>query len=205
MNKTILFLKNLIFKGQVPFFKIIKIILSLVPILALTTFIDPQLNRDFANYGWTFLIITMISRPIATIFPRLGILRKFVLLRRQLGIIAGTFILAHGVPYLLAGQPSIAALIDPQFWDFKMFLTWGILGIIASLIPLITSNNFTMRYLGKWWKPIQRLSYLFFIFGGIHIFLVRGNLQIIIEIAIWGLVWILAHFKVIIWKEKKTS
>lgn len=204
MNKIISFFSNLIFKGQIPFFKFIKIGLSLLPLIALVTFIDLRFSRDFANYGWNFLLITIFARPVAAILPKLGILRRIVLLRRQLGIISGTFILAHGLSYFLAGQITFIDLFNPQIWDFQTFLPWGILGFIICILVLLTSNNISMRFLGKWWKQIQRFSYLFLIFGGIHIFLQKKDISILVELSLWILVWIFAHFKIIIWKEKKT-
>lgn len=38
---------------------------------------------------------------------------------------------------------------------------------LTALILLITSNTFSQKFLGKWWKRIQRTSYIYFITGGI--------------------------------------
>ena len=36
---------------------------------------------------------------------------------------------------------------------------------LTALILLVTSNDFSQKFLGKWWKRIQRTSYIYFITG----------------------------------------
>jgi len=203
MNTIISFLDDLIFKGQIPLFRFIRIILSIVPIMALAILFDPNLGGEFAEQGWNILFITMIIRPLAETFPRLKILSRFVLLRRQMGIIAGTFILAHGLNPFIAGFTPVSIILDPKIWDFSTILPWGFLGVLICILPLLTSNDFSMRLLGKYWKLVQRLSYLFFIFGGIHIFIGKKDPLILVELISWAIIWILAQCKIAIWEEKK--
>ena len=41
---------------------------------------------------------------------------------------------------------------------------------ITALILFITSNNFSQKILGKNWKRIQKLAYVYFISGGVFIY-----------------------------------
>lgn len=204
MNKVIQFLDNLILKGKVPGLKYIKLILSLIPLLAIIVIFDPDTEKEFANFGWNILFATILIRPVSTILPRLGIICRMMLVRKQLGIIAGTFILFHGIGFFLKNNMPISTLFTSQSWDFKSFFAWGLLGAIMIIPPLLTSNNFLQNLLGKWWKPIQQISYLLFIFGGIHIYLYKNDPVILAELITWAILWILAWKKVIIWPMKKT-
>jgi DMSO/TMAO reductase YedYZ heme-binding membrane subunit len=58
--------------------------------------------------------------------------------------------------------------------QYFLLARWGLwypligrLSELTALILLLTSNNFSQKFLGSWWKRIQRLSYVYFITGGI--------------------------------------
>lgn len=203
INNFIRFFQDLLFKGKVPGLKYIKIGLSLVPIIALSVILNPNIERDFAKFGWDVLIVTLCIRPLMTIFPRLVILSRMMLIRKQLGIIAGTFVLAHGVGVFLRNQLGVSDLFSAELWNLKIFLGWGLWGAVMILPPLLTSNNFLQVKLGKLWKPLQKISYLFFIFGGIHYYLFRQDLSILVELFLWAIIWALAWKKIILWETEK--
>jgi len=206
MNKVTSFLNDLIFKGKISGLKYIKLILSLVPLIALFGILfDHQLEKDFAKYGWHILIATLLIRPISTILPKLVILCRFMLIRKQLGIIAGTFILAHGLGVFLKNQMGIDVLFSAPLWDLKTFMGWGLIGALMILPPLLTSNDFLQRKLGKLWKSIQQISYLFFIFGGVHIYMYKNDPVILAELITWAILWILAWRKIILWAPAKNE
>jgi hypothetical protein len=92
-------LKNLIFHGQIPYFSVLKKILRFFPFVALIIFVKPELFRDFGVWGWWILLFVVFIRPVSDILPKLGILKTLTIFRKELGIISGVLILAHGIGF----------------------------------------------------------------------------------------------------------
>jgi len=196
-------LKNLIFHGQIPYFSTLKKILRFLPLIALIIFIKPEFYRDFGVLGWWILLFVVLIRPLSDILPKLGILKTLTILRKELGIISGIFILAHGIGFLLKKDlPVIVSLFSPKFWNFQSFFGWGSLGLFLAIILLLTSNKWAIKSLKKYWKPVQRLVYLLVLATAIHIGLVNSEEKIssAIIVAILVLVWLLANRKIKLWK-----
>lgn len=195
-------IKKIIFEGYIPYFEILKKILLLSSFSFFLVFFIPWEFGEFWEMWWDILIIVMFCRPLADIFPRLGILRKLVILRKELWILCGVLILAHGIWYFLSLEIPFSSLLNPNMWNPKNFLFWWLIWIIVMIPPLITSNKFSMKILKKSWKKIQKLSYLFFIFWAIHIALVdpEEKISMIFLSLLLALVWILAYKKIVLWK-----
>lgn len=84
--------------------------------------------------------------------------RKLLRYRRDLGINAGLFALAHA---LMKSFMTLA--VQPEgFWTHvirpDVLIGAGALSIILAL--LVTSNNASVRALGRRWKPLHRLVWL---------------------------------------------
>ncbi|MBI4975328.1 ferric reductase-like transmembrane domain-containing protein [Candidatus Peregrinibacteria bacterium] len=192
------FLFRLIFDGRIPFMSFIRkllYVLAFSPLVFLIFYYNHY--KDFASYGWGMLVAVMLIRPLADVFTDLRILRTLVSLRRQFGIFTGFLLLSHAVGFFVSNQISfLAPLSDSNFWDFSGYISWGLLGIIAAIPVLITSNNFFIRILKSRWKTLQRLTYLLFIFGGIHIYMLRGRTDVLVHIGIVAFFWVLALFGV---------
>jgi DMSO/TMAO reductase YedYZ heme-binding membrane subunit len=54
---------------------------------------------------------------------------------------------------------------------------WGFCGLIITFLLLITSNFLAIKILGKWWKSIQRLSYLLLILSSSHVLLLEKEVK----------------------------
>lgn len=168
-------------------------------------FLAPEMYRDLGEYGWYMLSGVLLIRPLANIFPDLGILRALMLMRREFGIFSATLIMAHFAGFLMMnGTPFFNVFSNKVYWDLNHYLGWGTFGLVAALPVLLTSNKFSMIHLKKWWKVIQRLSYIFFIFGGIHIFLMGEESGLILLVVV-TFFWVLARFKVKIKFLKQVS
>ena len=188
--------------------KILQIIKKILPYLAfasLLVLLDAHSHKIFANLGWNLLLFIMMIRPLSQVFPRISFLKYGVMLRKELGIISASFLLAHGTGFLLQTQtPLLSVFTDAKFWDFSQALAWGIVGVIVSLPLLFTSNLASMKFLGKRWKMLQRLAYVMFIAGGIHVALInpRDAVSTLAILAVWIILWILASRKIVLWKPK---
>lgn len=163
--------------------------------------------RELGSIGWVILIGIMIIRPLSDVFSDIKFLRKLVPMRKEFGILSATLILAHGYGYFLSNKLSVLSEItNSSYWAYNGIFLWGAFGFIIAFFLLLSSNMTAVRILKKWWKPLQRFSYLFFLLGGIHIALVNSRYltEIVYEMVIVLSLWLLAHFgiKINIFKKK---
>ena len=114
--------------------------------------------------------------------------------RKYLGIAAGVFSLIHVFIFTFG--------LGADFWvknifSFDSLFGWGILAMIFIIPPLLTSNVTAQKYLKKNWKVVQRLSYLAFVFAGIHIIFVGGFWwQGALPLIIWVIFYIWSELKI---------
>ncbi len=195
-------IKKLLFQGKIPLFKELKLVLFLLSFSALLVFLMPKEFKTFGEIGWYTLIFIVYIRPLSDVLPKIGLLKSLSTLRKEVGILCGSFILAHGIGFFLKKDLSIfGSLINPKFWDFTGLFGWGMVGFIATFLVMLTSNNYALKKLKKYWKPIQRLTYLIFLVSAIHIAF-AGDHWVENGLIIGGFVvlWLLAYRKVVIWK-----
>lgn len=153
-----------------------------------------NLNLYFAWAAWITLLIIVLSRPLADLL-QIKLIRKIQLNRKWLGLICGLAVILHVLVYAYTFNRPLTFLFSPSYWNFAKFTGWGGLAFVTMIPLLLTSNNFAIRLLKKNWKRIQRLTYLFFIASGIHIYLVGGKwLFTLVPMGIWLLVWVWAYF-----------
>lgn len=86
--------------------------------------------------------------------PYLRLLVKF---RKDIGIVAGTWLLTHGVVSALFFFKRDQSLID-QFSVLALKATWIMIPILA--LMLLTSNEYSEKLLGKNWNRIHKLVWL---------------------------------------------
>lgn len=171
--------------------------------LSFGVFFFPKQYLLFGSIGWFALIVLMFLRPLADIFPKGNIFAKMMFLRKSLGVLSGMFILAHGIGFFLERNLSLpSSLFLSEYWSLDTLYGWGMFGILLLLPLLVTSNTFSIKLLGKWWKPLQRLSYLFFLVGAIHVAFAQKSIVPLIIFSIWLICWIIAEVKQ---KEKPVS
>lgn len=176
-------------------YKIIKFILTFSPLIWLAVLIEPREYKEFWEYAWNILLFIMFIRPIKDIFPEYKILWKAVALRKELWILSASLAIAHVAWYFLANWLPVTFLFDSILWNPRWYLWWGMFAFIISLILLWTSNIFSMKKLWKYWKPIQRLSYLMLLFVAIHIAMVEKEyIYYSLIILAYVIVYMLAYY-----------
>jgi len=131
--------------------------------------------------SWWSLIILMIIRPFWDLFPKILFFRQIIPLRKWLGILTSSIVLSH----LLLSQYKFVVWFDLNFmWFIEYFFSyarWSGIWLIArvseiiAIILLITSNNYSVKLLWKYWKKIQKLSYLYLISWGIYLWYLWQN------------------------------
>ncbi|MDH5533586.1 MAG: ferric reductase-like transmembrane domain-containing protein [Candidatus Pacebacteria bacterium] len=119
--------------------------------------ISGELGEKFGQITIVLLTATLIPGML----KRFGILKRLssilILFRRQLGVLSFFTAIAHmgfnfSIPYIASGTNFIPDLL-------KNYLT-GFAAITIFFLLWVTSNDFSMKFMGKWWKYLQRLSYL---------------------------------------------
>lgn len=134
-----------------------------LPAVAMTVAIftsdDPamlhQMVHPSGEFSARFLIVTMMASPLALLLRGWRGPQWLKRNRRYLGVAAFGYALLHTVVYLID-----KAALDPVLSDLPKGYIWT--GWIAFLIfvPLaVTSNNWFVRKLGRWWKWLQRWTY----------------------------------------------
>jgi DMSO/TMAO reductase YedYZ heme-binding membrane subunit len=141
------------------------IILSTIPaILAIT----PQWLTE-TSYLWLYgiahvaLFLVMLIRPLADIFRGNTWLRPLVILRKGMGVLSASIIVSFILSkVIIDGWSYFGTMFTGAYWSLLDLTLFAHLGDLSAIVLLITSNNLSKRLLGKHWKRIQRLSYVYF-------------------------------------------
>ena len=102
-------------------------------------------------------VATLLPTILRIVFPQIkksNIVKLLFKYRRQIGLIAFVFALAHG--YLLVKKRNF------DFFDLQTYWIYiqGIATLIVFTLLAITSNNWSMRKLKRNWKKLHSLTYL---------------------------------------------
>lgn len=149
----------------------------------------------FAKLSWILLNVILISRPLATLTKNKHLF-KLLKFRKALGIICGLSAIIH-VLFFLYGSGLISTFFtDSRYWSLNNFYGWGMLALILMLVPLATSNNYSIRLFNKNWKKLQQITYGVYLATAVHIAMISGEfVKVIIPVIIWAILWLLAHYK----------
>ena len=192
--------KNLILNGQIPYLRLIRRIAVYLWILPVLSYVFLDISfKNYGELGWNILIAVMLVRPLADVLPSFKILRTLVLFRKELGILSAVLIIIHGYEYFaLNNENMFLEIFNGQYWSFGGIFSWGILGVLVAIILLATSNKFAICLLGKFWKKVQSLVYLLFLFSAIHIVLVDKDemFEVLLPVFIVMILWLMAKFKI---------
>ena len=123
----------------------------------------------------------------------LKISRVITLFRRQFGITVFLLALAH---YLLLRLLPIAAGIFPFSLPVG-FEVFGSLALFILFALFVTSNNYSMRKLGPWWKRLHRFVYvavgilvLHTLFQKVGLWSIFIGTLFVLEIVSWCAYWL---------------
>lgn len=123
------------------------------------------------KYATRLLIVAMAATPLLMLFPRAGWSRWLVRSRRHWGVAALAYVLLHTVLYVVD---------EGVLWDIVAGVTkpsyltgWLALGLVVVLG--VTSNDRSVRALGRRWKPLQRWAYAAAVLTFLHWMLLDYN------------------------------
>lgn len=115
-----------------------------------------RLLHPTGEFAARFMIIAMMLTPLRMIFPRAAWLHWLMRRRRHLGVAAFGYAVLHTLYYVidLGSLSAVAA-------DFAKLGIWtGWLAFVIFVPLALTSNAFSVKALGTYWKPLQRLTYV---------------------------------------------
>jgi sulfoxide reductase heme-binding subunit YedZ len=131
---------------------------------------DPvkALEREMGELGLKLLIASLLVTPLRR-FAGINLLR----FRRALGLIAFFYIALHLLVWLVLDVQIPSQIIADIIK--RPYVTVGMAGF-ALLVPLaLTSNNWSIRKLGRRWQNLHKLVYPAILLGALHfVMLVKG-------------------------------
>tara|TARA_Y100000817_G_scaffold145128_1_gene113679 strand:- start:217 stop:795 length:579 start_codon:yes stop_codon:yes gene_type:complete len=152
----------------------------LVPLLFLTydllsgrLGVDPMraIEKSLGVTAIYILILTLCITPFSILT---GI--NFIRFRRAFGLMSFFYIILHFSTWLLLDM-QLRWVEIAESLTRKPFIVFGMMGFLL-LIPLAaTSNNYSMKRLGKYWQKLHKLIYVAIILGGIHYLMMEKTLQ----------------------------
>jgi sulfoxide reductase heme-binding subunit YedZ len=108
------------------------------------------------EFSARLLIVTMAITPLRVMFPQRRWTRWLLENRRYFGVATFAYAVPHLVAYLVK-LASIAKVLE-EGAEPGMWTGWA--AFVIFLVLAITSNNSSMRKLGRRWKTLHRLVYL---------------------------------------------
>ncbi|WP_110654819.1 protein-methionine-sulfoxide reductase heme-binding subunit MsrQ [Salinicola halimionae] len=119
------------------------------------------------------LLLTLSLTPLTKLTRWKG----FTLIRRQLGL----WTLAYAVAHLFCYAVFILGLDLSRLGSEivrRPYIIVGMLALLGLVIMGVTSNKWSMRKLGKRWKPLHKIVYLVLGLGLLHfLWVVRADME----------------------------
>lgn len=106
------------------------------------------------EFSARFMIISLMATPLMLLTKGSRFARWLRNNRRYFGVAAFGYAALHTAAYLMA---ETLARAWAEATDFEILTGWL---AFAVFIPLaLTSTDYAVRRMGRWWKPLQRWTY----------------------------------------------
>ncbi|MDQ5883385.1 MAG: hypothetical protein QG654_298 [Patescibacteria group bacterium] len=155
------------------------LILCLFPgvILFFPEIMTGELISKVYNLSLMSVFFVMAIRPLADLLPTVKWVRPLVILRKGFGVFSASIIVSFMIAkFIEIGFPDyILQYLDSSYWTISDLKLFAHLGDVTAVLLLITSNNFSKELLGKNWKRLQQLAYVYFYSGAIYEAFVFGS------------------------------
>lgn len=130
-----------------------------------------ELEHAYGELALQFFIVGLAISPLRR-FAGLNLL-KF---RRALGVTTFFLVLAHLLVWLVLDVQILS-----QIWaDIlkRPYITVGMAGFVLMVPLAITSNNWSVRRLGKQWNKLHKLTYVAAALGALHFVMLAKGFQV---------------------------
>lgn len=168
----------------------------------------PIILAYFSTYlpAWSYTVLFGVSlfavflvmaiRPLADLLPNVSWIRPLVILRKGFGVFSASIIVGIMLSkFMLHGLSYVYTFFSPDHWTLMDGAILAPLGDLSALILLVTSNKFSKRVLGKNWKRIQKLAYVYFYAGALYEYLFFGQALALAAIIIVTVLVLAAYVK----------
>ena len=133
-----------------------------------------QYGVETVYYGeylhWTgvqsarLLLLTLAITPLVRLLPRVAAIRWLLRRRRDIGLVTFFYALAHTVAYLV--RKSDLQLILSEGLAAGMFTGW--IAFLVFIALAVTSNDASVRAMGRKWRSLHRTVYVAAILTYLH-------------------------------------
>ncbi|KIC13409.1 protein-methionine-sulfoxide reductase heme-binding subunit MsrQ [Leisingera sp. ANG-Vp] len=129
------------------------------------------LEHEYGELALQLLILTLAVSPLRRL---LGLnLMKF---RRAIGLLCFFYVLCHLLVWLVLDVQIVSQILADI--AKRPYITIG-MGAFVLMLPLaVTSNNLSVRKLGRNWPRLHRLTYAAGLLGAVHFVMLAKGFQI---------------------------
>lgn len=153
---------------------------------------------DWALY---LLMITLALTPVRLLLGMNWVIR----LRRMSGLMSFFYICLHFLAFFWFDHNFDLA----EMWQDivkRPFITVGMAAFVGMVILALTSNNWSVRQLGKRWRQLHKLVYLVAVLGVLHYWWDKAGKNLISQPRLFAcLLVILFLIRIIDWFKKRQS
>lgn len=158
--------------------------------------LSEKMTLNLYNISHITIFFVMIIRPLADIFIQTKIIRPLVILRKGVGVLSASVVVSFILAKIIIDPAGyLSDIFTLRYWSFENFALFAHLADISAVLLIITSNNFSRRVLGSWWKKIQRLSYVYFYASSIYVLFVFNDYILLLAMFIVTLLTMIAYLK----------
>lgn len=159
-------------------------------------FLGPLFFTHIYTVSLGSVFFVMIIRPLADLLPKVSWVRPLVILRKGFGVFSASIIVSFMIAKSieLGFQNYLLQYFDSNYWSFEGFKFFAHLGDVVAIPLLVTSNNLSKQILGKNWKRLQQLAYVYFYSGAIYEALVFQSTLAIVAIVTVSILVLASYF-----------
>ncbi|PIR68679.1 hypothetical protein COX93_01280 [Candidatus Nomurabacteria bacterium CG_4_10_14_0_2_um_filter_30_12] len=178
------------------FISIITMMVLPITIVFYPYFVSNTVVSKLYFISHVFLFFVMMIRPLADIFTNVKWIRPLVILRKGTGVLSASIIVSFILAKLIVDPVGYFMSIGMlKYWSMVNYTVLAHLADISAVILLITSNNFSKRILGDWWKKVQKLSYVYFYGSVLYVYLSYRDIDLLIMLFITTVLIFIASIK----------
>lgn len=133
-----------------------------------------QYGAETVYYGeylhWTgvqsarLLLLTLAVSPLLRLLPRAAAIRWLMRRRRDIGLVTFFYALAHTAAYL--GRKSDLQLIASEGLEAGLLTGW--IAFLVFIALAVTSNDASVRAMGRKWRSLHKTVYVAAILTYLH-------------------------------------
>ena len=130
-----------------------------------------ELEEELGEFALKLLILGLAVSPLLH-FTRINLVR----FRRAIGVMAFAYVMAHFLVWFLLDLQSLS-----HIWTEiakRPYVTVGMAGFITMIPLALTSNDLSVRRLGRFWRVLHRLTYLVAILAGLHFIMLSKGFDV---------------------------